>query len=60
MSKNTQLGILNVEETSNNKYGKSPYVFSKLMETTNINILNVVVMMRMTMQVLSNFMKMLT
>ena len=35
-------------DITNNKSGKSPYAFSKLMETTNINIVNVVIMMRMT------------
>ena len=35
-------------DITNNKSGKSPYAFSKLMETTNINILNVVIMMWMT------------
>ena len=46
-------------DITNNKSGKSPYALV-IYCNNNLNILIVVIMMRMTMQVLSNFMKMLT
>ena len=42
-------------EATNNNSGKSPYAFSKLMQTTILNILDVVNMMRMTYVSLCNF-----
>ena len=44
-------------DIANNKSGKSPYAFSKLMQTTILNILDVVNMMRMTYVSLCNFYK---
>ena len=42
-------------ETSNNNSGKSPYAFSNLKQTTILNILDVVIMVRMTCASLCKF-----
>ena len=47
-------------DITNNKSGNSPHAYRNLMETTIINILEVVIMIRMTSTFYAIFMKMLT